>query len=116
MPDATFCKGRRRFVVHLEDVAVLAGSEQVIGIERLRDLARGPGRLTAALRVDGRLDGLDLCRESPLWLGRGHHESVEIEQSIRIGISRDANRLLRFYLRDSRGKVLWRGGFYQDLL
>jgi DNA-3-methyladenine glycosylase len=30
------------------------------GIERLRDLARGPGRLTAALRVDRWLDGLDL--------------------------------------------------------
>src|SRR5262245_25654795 len=36
------------------------------GIERLRDLARGPGRLTAALRVDRSLDGLDLCREGPL--------------------------------------------------
>ena len=71
------------------------------GIERLRDLARGPGRLTAALRVDRRLDGLDLCREGPLWLGRGDHEPGEIGQSIRIGISRDANRLLRFYLRDS---------------
>jgi DNA-3-methyladenine glycosylase len=71
------------------------------GVERLRDLARGPGRLTAALRIDRRFDGLDLCREGPLWLGRGDHESGEIGQSIRIGISRDANRLLRFYLRDS---------------
>jgi DNA-3-methyladenine glycosylase len=76
------------------------------GIERLRDLARGPGRLTRALRVDRRLDGLDLCREGPLWLGRGDHEAGEIGpgeigRSIRIGISRDANRLLRFYLRGS---------------
>jgi DNA-3-methyladenine glycosylase len=71
------------------------------GIERLRDLARGPGRLAAALRVDRRLDGLDLCRRGPLWLGRGGHEPGEIGQSIRIGISRDANHLLRFYLRDS---------------
>ncbi|WP_026607831.1 DNA-3-methyladenine glycosylase [Methylocapsa acidiphila] len=71
------------------------------GVERLRDLARGPGRLTAALRVDRSLDGLDLCREGPLWLGCGDHEAGEIGQSIRIGISRDANRLLRFYLRDS---------------
>jgi DNA-3-methyladenine glycosylase len=69
-------------------------------IERLRDLARGPGRLAAALRVDRRLDGLDLCREGPLWLGRCDHEP-EIGQSIRIGIARDANRLLRFYLRGS---------------
>jgi DNA-3-methyladenine glycosylase len=71
------------------------------GIGRLRDLARGPGRLTAALRVDRCLDGLDLCREGPLWLGRGDHEPGEIRQSIRIGISRDANRLLRFHLRES---------------
>ena len=71
------------------------------GIESLRDLARGPGRLTAALRVDRRLDGLDLCREGPLCLEGGDREPGEIGQSIRIGISRNANRLLRFYLRDS---------------
>jgi DNA-3-methyladenine glycosylase len=71
------------------------------GIERLRDLARGPGRLAAALQVDRRLDGLDLCRKGPLWLERDDHEPGEIGKSIRIGISRDANRLLRFYLRDS---------------
>jgi DNA-3-methyladenine glycosylase len=71
------------------------------GIKRFRDLARGPGRLTEALRVDRRLDGLDLCRAGPLWLGSDHHESSEIGQSIRIGISRDADRLLRFYLPDN---------------
>ena len=69
------------------------------GIEHLRDLARGPGRLAAALRVDRRLDGLDLCREGPLWLGRGSREPGEIGQSTRIGVSRDASRPLRFYLR-----------------
>jgi DNA-3-methyladenine glycosylase len=66
-------------------------------IGRLRDLARGPGRLTAALRVD-RFDGLDLCREGPLWLGHCDHELGEIGESFRIGIVRDANRLLRLYL------------------
>jgi DNA-3-methyladenine glycosylase len=71
------------------------------GIERLRDLARGPGRLAAALRVDRCLDGLDLCREGALWLGHDNYEAGEIGQSIRIGISRDAHRLLRFYLRGS---------------
>ena len=75
--------------------------QQNRNITRLRDLARGPGRLTAALRVDGRFDGLDLCREGPLWLGRFDHKPGEIGQSIRIGIARDANRLLRFYLRGS---------------
>jgi DNA-3-methyladenine glycosylase len=82
----------------LEGVRVMRRNR---GIERLRDLARGPGRLTAALRIDRSLDGLDLCREGPLSLGRDDHEQGDIGQSIRIGISRDANRLLRFYLRDS---------------
>jgi DNA-3-methyladenine glycosylase len=71
------------------------------GIERLCDLTRGPGRLCAALRVDRSLDGVDLCEEGPLWLGCDDHEGDEIGQSIRIGISRDADRPLRFYLRDS---------------
>jgi DNA-3-methyladenine glycosylase len=70
-------------------------------IERLHNLARGPGRLTEALRVDRRLDGLDLCREGPLWLRHCDHEPGEIGQSIRIGIARDAHRLLRFYVRGS---------------
>jgi DNA-3-methyladenine glycosylase len=69
--------------------------------EQLRDLARGPGRLTAALRIDCRLDGLDLCQEGPLWLGRDDLDPGEIGQSIRIGIAREANRLLRFYVRGS---------------
>jgi len=71
------------------------------GIERLRDLARGPGRLTAALRVDHRLDGLDLCQQGPLWLGQDDQEVGDIGQSVRIGITKDADRLLRCYLRGS---------------
>ena len=81
-----------------DGIPIMQGNRQ---IERLRDLARGPGRLTAALRVDRWLDGLDLCREGPLWLGRGDLEPGKIGQSIRIGIARDASRLLRFYLRGS---------------
>jgi DNA-3-methyladenine glycosylase len=82
----------------LEGVAIMQANR---GAERLRDLARGPGRLAAALRVDRGLDGLDLCQRGPLWLGRDDHEPGEIGESVRIGISRDADRLLRFYVRDS---------------
>ena len=82
----------------LEGVSIMQLNRNV---EHLRDFARGPGRLAAALRVDRRLDGLDLCREGALLLGRDDHEPSEIGQSLRIGIARDANRLLRFYLRDS---------------
>ena len=36
---------------------------------RLRDIARGPGRLAKAMRIDKRYDGADLCAMGPLWLG-----------------------------------------------
>jgi DNA-3-methyladenine glycosylase len=82
----------------LEGIAIM---RQNRGVERLRDLARGPGRLAAALRIDRSLDGLDLCRKGPLWLARDDFEPGEIGQGIRIGISRDADRPLRFYVRGS---------------
>jgi DNA-3-methyladenine glycosylase len=69
------------------------------GVERLRDLTRGPGRLAAALRIDRSLDGLDLCRKGPLWLGSGDDQPCDINESVRIGLTRDAERVLRFYLR-----------------
>ena len=51
----------------LEGIAIMRHNR---GIERLRDLTRGPGRLAQALRIDRSLDGLDLCRKGPLWLAR----------------------------------------------
>jgi DNA-3-methyladenine glycosylase len=72
------------------------------GTDRLRDLARGPGRLAAAMEIDRRLDGIDLCQPGPLWLGSDDRAPGEIGQSKRIGITRAADRLQRFYLRDNR--------------
>ncbi|MBZ9698898.1 MULTISPECIES: DNA-3-methyladenine glycosylase [unclassified Mesorhizobium] len=82
----------------LEGVAIMRLNR---GVERLRDLARGPGRLAAALRIDRSLDGIDLCREGPLWLAQDECEPGAIGQGIRIGISKDADRLLRFYVKES---------------
>lgn len=70
--------------------------------QALRDLTRGPGRLAAALDIDRRLDGVDLCREGPLWLARERRPArarVDIGTSPRIGLSRETDRLLRFYER-----------------
>ena len=69
------------------------------GTERVRDLARGPGRLCEALGIDRRLDGIDLCQAGPLWLGCDGQGSGEIGQSKRIGITRAADSPLRFYVR-----------------
>jgi len=71
------------------------------GVERSRDLTRGPGRLAQAFRIDRSLDGLDLCRQGPLWLASDDQEPGEIGQGVRIGITKDADRPLRFYLKGS---------------
>lgn len=65
--------------------------------DKLMDLTRGPGRLAAALQIDQRLDGVDLCADGPLWLGTAARKPQHIGASVRIGISREVNRLLRFF-------------------
>ncbi|HEX4097370.1 MAG TPA: DNA-3-methyladenine glycosylase [Caulobacteraceae bacterium] len=72
------------------------------GVQDLRDLARGPGRLAAALGVDLRLDGVDLCSVGPLWLAHGSGDEPEIGISTRIGITKDPDRPLRFFVRGDR--------------
>jgi DNA-3-methyladenine glycosylase len=97
------------------------------GVTKLTDLTRGPGRLAAALKIDRTLDGVDVCAPGSLWLGtldpapllairanraaasRPNNQSLHaqsatrqapkmvVRQSVRIGISRAAHRLLRFY-------------------
>ncbi|HKU00092.1 MAG TPA: DNA-3-methyladenine glycosylase [Paraburkholderia sp.] len=72
----------------------------------LRDLARGPGRLTQAYGIGPSFDGADLCGGQGLWIGR---LDATVEKTVqqapvravgvttRIGLSRETDRLLRFY-------------------
>jgi DNA-3-methyladenine glycosylase len=85
--------------------------EPLSGIERMRDLrggatdaelARGPGRLAKAIAVDFTLDGLDMCAAGPLWLGDDGAAVPAIGESVRIGITKEADRVLRFYVPGSR--------------
>ena len=67
------------------------------GTTRLADLGRGPGRMTRALQVDLSQDGLDLCDGGSLWLATTARRADRIGNSVRIGITRNADRRLRFY-------------------
>lgn len=82
----------------LKGIAIMQRNRRV---QNLRDLARGPGRLAAALDIDRRLDGIDLCRVGPLCIAQDLCRPAEIGTSARIGLSREADRLLRFYARGS---------------
>ena len=65
--------------------------------DKVTDLARGPGRLAAALQIDQRLDGADLCASGPLWLGTAVRETARVSTTVRIGITREMSRRLRFF-------------------
>ena len=87
---------------------LLRAIEPIDGVELMRrhrrtdnvlDLARGPGRLASALRIDHRLDGKDLCAPGPIWLGSAMRRRGPIGESGRIGITHDAHLILRFYER-----------------
>jgi DNA-3-methyladenine glycosylase len=65
--------------------------------DKLTDLARGPGRLAVALQIDRRLDGVDLCADGPLWLGTAVRETACVSTTVRIGITHEKNRRLRFF-------------------
>ena len=85
---------------------LLRALEPLDGIDRMRgprggagllDLARGPGRLAQAMRIDFRQNALDLCAAGPLWLAMGRRETGAIGESVRIGLTRNVDRALRFY-------------------
>jgi DNA-3-methyladenine glycosylase len=90
--------------VLLRAVEPLEGIEQMRlrrGVEQLRDLARGPGRLAEAFAIGRKLDGVDLCGGAALWLGSAVRRTGTIGTSVRIGITKEAHRPLRFYERGS---------------
>ncbi|MGO9931143.1 MAG: DNA-3-methyladenine glycosylase [Steroidobacteraceae bacterium] len=90
---------------------LLRALEPLCGTEHMRiktkpinsiDLMRGPGRLTAALRVDLRHDGLNLFTAPQLWIGSDNQEVGPVGCSVRIGISKAAAEPLRFFVAGSR--------------
>ena len=98
----------------LEPLEGIAEMKRRRGTDRPYDLTRGPGRLAQALHIDRSVNGVDLCAPGPLWLGEvtspgdPNAEKLDLERragmgvSRRIGITKAAHRLLRFYERGSR--------------
>lgn len=83
-----------RAIEPLEGIRVMKRLRQT---DKIIDLARGPGRLASALQIDRRLDGIDLCADGPLWLGTAVREPRGIGTAVRIGITHEADRPLRFF-------------------
>ena len=67
------------------------------GTTRLRELTSGPGKLAQAFKIDMSLYGQDYSAAGPLWLAEALRPVGRIGKSRRIGIKKNAQRLLRFY-------------------
>jgi DNA-3-methyladenine glycosylase len=91
--------------VLLRALEPLCGNEHMqrnVSHVRPNDLTRGPGRLTAALRVDRRHDGLNLFTNEQLWIGHDGHQIKSIGESVRIGLTKAAEERLRYFVAGSR--------------
>jgi DNA-3-methyladenine glycosylase len=92
--------------VLLRALEPLSGTEHMRraapGSENVRNLTRGPGRLTAALDIDRRYDGIDLFRRGPLWIGSDGASVAAIGQSVRVGLNVAADAPLRYFVAGNR--------------
>ena len=83
-----------RAIEPLEGLALMEARRPGVS---LRDLARGPGRLSTALGVGQAFDGMDLCAGRDLWIGMIEPGDTPVAVTKRVGLSREMHRLLRFY-------------------
>jgi DNA-3-methyladenine glycosylase len=68
------------------------------GIDDLRRLCSGPGKLTQALDITGRHHEMSLCKDGCYCFRPRENENVEVTQDARIGISRSIDFPWRFTL------------------
>jgi DNA-3-methyladenine glycosylase len=70
-------------------------------VEDIRMLAKGPGRLAQAFDIDFALDGRIYGVSEGLWLADDGSKPPKIARSVRIGITRNADKPWRFFVRGS---------------
>ena len=85
-----------------EPVEGIEAMRQRRGVDRIEDLANGPGKLTRALGITLRHNGADLTRGPVTVREPERAEAFEIDVSPRIGITRSIDWPLRFFVAGSR--------------
>jgi len=85
----------------LEPVAGIEYMMENRGTKELRMLTSGPGRLTKALKIDKRLNGVDLTVSDELFIADDGYVVEAVERSPRIGVSGGTRRKWRFYIKDN---------------
>jgi len=80
-------------------------------VHSIINLTNGPGRLTKALKIDKELNCTDLTDDkNPIFISNGRFiDEQRIGRTHRIGVSKDLDIELRFYLKDnpfvSKGRI-----------
>lgn len=69
------------------------------GVNDIKNLTNGPGKLTRAFGIEKRHNGLDLTRGN-LFIEESD-DKFEIVNTTRIGLSKGKEKLLRFYVKDN---------------
>lgn len=72
------------------------------GVENILKLTSGPGRLTKALMIDKSLNGVQLTSEKSEINILDNNIAFEIRSSRRIGVRKDLDRDLRFYIKGNK--------------
>jgi DNA-3-methyladenine glycosylase len=72
------------------------------GVDDIYLLTKGPGRLTQAFGIDLSLDGATYAAGNALWLADDGFGTAKIGRSVRIGITRNAEKPWRFFIRGNR--------------
>ena len=66
------------------------------------NITNGPGKLTKALVINKKLNGIDLTKKEKLYITNFERRREEISASVRIGISFAIDKKWRFYLKRNK--------------
>lgn len=86
----------------VEPIAGIDIMRQRRGIDDVYRLTRGPGCLAQAFDIDLSLDGTAYAPGNALWLADDGTPVPRIGRSVRIGITRNAERPWRYFIRGNR--------------
>lgn len=98
-------KGKANGFVLFRAVEPLRGIELMKrrrGVNDVRNLCSGPGKLTQAFDITNRQHGMDLCSDPRHCFSLSIQKQTGVVADKRIGISRSAHHPWRFTLRNSR--------------
>ncbi len=88
-----------RAVQPIEGIEFMQKQRQV---KKIHDLTNGPGKLTQAFLIDAHLNNYDVTKKGDLYvLDAPDISSKNIVTTTRIGVSKAAHELFRFYIKDN---------------